>query len=363
MFVEGIEMTKGLYLYRRTNGFYYIGQRLPDGKVKWTTTKCKDKPSALQYLRSFQPSSNRDRKDYKLSQFTTLVKDRLKGAVRDSTLTQYVYALTCLKDVVGDKYISSLTVGDMEEFKSVRVANTKPNSVNILLRGIKTTLNRAIEWELIDANPMMKVKLYKIPKLSPKFFTKEEFAHLLATVRGHASRKVDKEQLIDLFTFAVNTGLRLSEITHLRWFGVDFPARQFTIANTWNFETKSGKQRTLPMTETVYQILQRQLARRYKDTTYVFQKPGGYPYTKDYLTHKFTEFRKDAKLPRVFTFHSMRHTFISWSLMSGIDIFTVKEFAGHSDTHLIDLVYGHLTDRHKVAEINKLELYQKDQKG
>ena len=115
------------------------------------------------------------------------------------------------------------------------------------------------------------------------------------------------------------------------------------------------------MSDTVYNILQRQLQRRYKETTYVFQK-NNFHFSTDYLTHKFAEYRKDAKLADVYSFHSLRHTFISWALMSGIDIFTVKEFAGHSDTSLIDAVYGHLTDRHKTDEMRKLENYQNGQK-
>ena len=343
-------MTKGLYLYKRPNGYYYVGQRLPDNRVKWTTTKCKDRPNALLFFRKYQPVSEHERIEYLLSDFINLLKERVGGEIRESTLWQYTYALTCFKDFIGDKYISRITVGDCEQFKTERMRVTQANSVNIILRSLKACLGRAVKWELMDSNPMLKVSLNRIPKLPPRFLTKEMFDQLCAVV--------DDEQMVDLFKFAANTGLRLSEITHLRWHFCDTNAKQFTVANTWNWQTKSGKSRTLPISGIVEEIFQRQLVRRYKNTTYVFQKPQGFPLSKDYITHKFAEYRDKAKLPKYLHFHSLRHTFISWSLMAGIDIFTVKEFSGHSDTKLIDDVYGHLTDHHKQDEIRKLDDYQ-----
>jgi integrase len=196
----------------------------------------------------------------------------------------------------------------------------------------------------------MKVEMNKIIKQPPRWLSKKE----LDVLCKHTKDPV----LSDLFRFAVHSGCRLSECVNVRWHFVDFNNRCFTIAPQYNFATKNGKSRTIPMDNVVFEILNNQLKNRYKNTTYVFQK-GGFPLKKSYVTHKFREFCDDAKLPKQYHFHTLRHTAISWWLMSGISAFTVKEYAGHSDTSLIDNIYGHLSADHKQDEMEKLNAWMK----
>ena len=56
--------------------------------------------------------------------------------------------------------------------------------------------------------------------------------------------------------------------------------------------------------------------------------------------------RTRAKLPRI-AFHDLRHYFISYAVMSGIDYMTIAKWVGHRDGGiLIGKVYGHLADDH-----------------
>ena len=54
-------------------------------------------------------------------------------------------------------------------------------------------------------------------------------------------------------------------------------------------------------------------------------------------------------------FHDLRHHFISYCVMSGIDYMTIASWVGHRDGGvLIGKVYGHLADSHKKAQADKL---------
>jgi integrase len=54
-------------------------------------------------------------------------------------------------------------------------------------------------------------------------------------------------------------------------------------------------------------------------------------------------------------FHDMRHHFISYCVMSGIDFMTIAEWVGHRDGGiLIGKVYGHLADTHKKEQAQRL---------
>jgi hypothetical protein len=50
---SAMEETK-LDLAKRSNGIYYLGERLSPAQVRWQTTKCIRKSGAAEYLKSFR---------------------------------------------------------------------------------------------------------------------------------------------------------------------------------------------------------------------------------------------------------------------------------------------------------------------
>jgi integrase len=60
--------------------------------------------------------------------------------------------------------------------------------------------------------------------------------------------------------------------------------------------------------------------------------------------------RAHAKMPKI-AFHDMRHFFISYAVMSGVDFMTIASWVGHRDGGvLIGKVYGHLAETHRMAQ-------------
>lgn len=58
---------------------------------------------------------------------------------------------------------------------------------------------------------------------------------------------------------------------------------------------------------------------------------------------------------RKFAFHDLRHFFISFAVMSGIDFMTIAGWVGHKDGGiLIGKVYGHLADEHRKQQAARL---------
>ena len=51
--------------------------------------------------------------------------------------------------------------------------------------------------------------------------------------------------------------------------------------------------------------------------------------------------------PNKVIFHTLRHTFASWLVMRGVDLFTVAKLVGHSSIDMVVRVYGHLSPDHK----------------
>lgn len=54
------------------------------------------------------------------------------------------------------------------------------------------------------------------------------------------------------------------------------------------------------------------------------------------------------------SFHSLRHTFATRCLESGIDIITVSKILGHADSRIIANTYSHLLPEYQKNEIKKI---------
>jgi integrase len=248
--------------------------------------------------------------------------------------------------IVGDKPLSDITLDDIEGYKGRLAAKAvRPVSINVYLRSLKAVTQRAVKWGYVRNNIWKGVELLRVPRMEVPYLQKEELTRLLAAT--------ENEQLKDVFTVACYTGCRLSELINIRFRYVDFESNTFRIANTGDFETKSGKERVIPMVSKVRDIFKKRLQVK-GDTDFVFQVANR-PLTKDMLSRQFKRAVRKAGLNEGLHFHSARHTAASWMLMAGIGVHTVKDILGHSSTDLIDKVYGHLSDKFKQTEMEKLE--------
>ena len=84
---------------------------------------------------------------------------------------------------------------------------------------------------------------------------------------------------------------------------------------------------------------------------YVFCHENGKPYTNVRKSF-FTAIKKIGRIG--FVFHSLRHTFASQLVMSGISLQTVMELLGHSDLRMT-LRYSHLSPGRKIRDNGRFQ--------
>lgn len=162
------------------------------------------------------------------------------------------------------------------------------------------------------------------------------------------------ELFCDYVLLMACSGARRNEALALRWADVDFDREQLTIGS--DGDTKNSTARVVDFNPKLRALLLDMKKRHKGVSQWLFPSPQRGD--KDIHAMSFRESlelaRTHAKLPAI-AFHDLRHHFISYAVMSGIDFMTIAKWAGHRDGGiLIGKVYGHLADDHAKAQAQRM---------
>lgn len=296
-------------LVKRNNGFYYLvyfdEDNLTERKI---STKSQNKKDALLFLNNFK-NELLNRKVVKYGKLISQYEEEYLLYVADLRSEKYV---SCIKlsfrmlkrFLEQDIRLREVTTRMLQNFIN-ETAKRSVHSARMYSRTLNAAFNRAVDWEYLETNPFDKTSLPNIKIVFPVFIKEEEFQKILVTT----SIPVLREIFIDAFY----TGMRLNEITHLKWSSVDLGLNQIVVKNDEEFSTKNKKDRIIPMNLTLQELFVR---KRNKDSRrikyrYVFQKKLGVKYLGDYISKKFKKAVRDAKLNPKIHFHTLRHSFAS----------------------------------------------------
>ena len=150
-----------------------------------------------------------------------------------------------------------------------------------------------------------------------------------------------QEQLIiDLFTTAFYTGMRLGELVNMQWDWIDPTFSTITTLISNNYNTKSKKERVIPINSTLKIILSLRCSNSISHN-YVFTKTKNIKLNEDYVSKKFKKAVRSAGLNDEIHFHTLRHSFASLLVQKGVSLYVVKELLGHEDLATTQ-IYSHL---------------------
>lgn len=299
-----------------------------------------------------QALRHRTASDITISELLSKWLDRKYRECEASTFRDYRSAIkTHLDPSFGSLSLSELTTIDVREWiQDQYISNKRINNVLIPLRAI---FSEAYQDELIDQNPLDRIK--HLPRTSPEVtpFTKEEMIQILSECEG---------QIRNIFQFAFWSGVRTSELVALRWSDVDFDKGTAFIRNV---RTRAGEKdrpktnsgiRKLELLKPALDALIDQ--QNYtNDSDHVFHNPR----TDEPWTHD-GPLRKTAWKPALaragVTYrkaYCTRHTFASLVLSAGADPMWVAYQMGHKDWGMIRKVYGRWLPDVNSANQNKIE--------
>ena len=325
-----------MYLFKR-NGYYHLAYfNEAENRLKRVSTKTRIRSEALSFLSDFKRKLKEKPKIefIILSKFRDEYMQHLTQTHSGKYLISVKLSFKMLIEFLGDVPLASLDNRVLEKFITMTYARTKAGA-GLYYRTLKASFSKAVDWKYLNQNPLKKVKMPKLPKAIPLFLTLSDFTVIQS--------KTEREDLKDLFFFAFQTGMRLGEILNLRWNCIDFKERLITVANTETFTTKNKKERIIPMNDSLVEMLSRRKPKVISigKSDYVFQETFGNKYDEGYVSKKFKEAVREAKLNDMIHFHTLRHSFASNLVQRGVSLYVVKELLGHESIQTTQ-IYSHL---------------------
>ena len=214
---------------------------------------------------------------------------------------------------------------DIEDMIAARLKEVGRTTINRNRACLSKMMTSAIQWGyLAGPNPCVMVKKFKESPGRLRWLTRDEFDRLHNAASDH---------LKPILVMAVMTGGRLSEILLLRWLDIDLDAG---VVHFRKENTKSQKERQVPLSDDVRRILE------------TIRRPD-YNHARVFLYNNrsitcvktaFNRARRNAGLEDI-CFHTLRHTFASWYMQNGGDLYRLRNLMGHSTIALTER-YSHL---------------------
>jgi len=223
----------------------------------------------------------------------------------------------------------------------------RAHTINFEVATLKTIFNLAIKWGYLRENPSKSVKKLKVDDAKQvRFLSQDECKRLLDACSA---------DLYPIYFTFLNTGMRKAELENLVWDDIDFERRKIKIRRKDFWQPKTGE-REIPMSEQVYQLLQRLYGETPKNRRdgFVFCEENGNQ-LKTKLRERLIRIAKQAGIEDLTKLHTLRHTFASHPVMKGVDLPTVQKLMGHSDIQTT-MIYAHLAPDHLADAVNKLDL-------
>ncbi len=354
----------------------------------------KEKEVMLDDSRGVKP----DARTAKLNERYEVWRD-LKRGLKDNTFQNYIYMYEMfVKPDLGQMRISQIRHSDVKRFYNTlyEERGLKVSTIDNIHTVLHQVFELAVQDNYIPSNP------------SDKALKELKLIHNTDSQKRRALTKAEQELFLDylsrtrvyqhwypIFYTMLNTGMRVGEITGLRWCDVDFENGLIDVNHTlvyynhrkngcyYNIHTTKTRAgcRTIPITEGVrraleqeryYQTMLDQKCEAVIDnyTDFIFVNRYGSVHNQGSLNKALRRIIRDCNdeilshsngksallLPR-FSCHSLRHTFATRLCEAGVNVKVIQDVLGHADFQTTMNIYTDATNDLKQQEFRSLDNY------
>ncbi|MDY4224215.1 MAG: tyrosine-type recombinase/integrase [Candidatus Limivicinus sp.] len=330
----------------------------------------------------------------------------LKRGLKNNTFENYKYMYeTFVRHQIGSKTVSSLRKTDIKRFYNYLAdeRHLKPATIDNVHTVLHQILDMAVDDDYIRNNP------------SNNVLKELKQSHCFQTEKRRALTKPEQELFLDylknsptskywypVFAVMIGTGLRVGEVTGLRWCDIDFEEGIIDVNHTlvyYDHRTEGSKRgcyfnvnttktpagrRKVPMLGFVKEAFLMEKERQelldlhceatvdgYTD--FIFINRFGQPQHQATLNKAIRRIIRDCNdeqllkdenaevlLPH-FSCHSLRHTFTTRMCEAGVNVKVIQDTLGHKDISTTLNIYTDVTKELRKSEFEGLDSYFKNE--
>lgn len=196
---------------------------------------------------------------------------------------------------------------------------------NAIISGLKLYF-RKFSHNLIDMSVIERP--YKSRKL-PVVLAKEEVKAMIESTSNLKHRVI--------LSLIYSAGLRMSEVLGLKIGHIDSSRMALVIE-----QAKGFKDRTVPLSPKILELL-RDYYKAYHPKEYLFEGQKGGPYSSESVGRIVKVAAKKAGVKKRVTAHTLRHSYATHLLESGVDLRYIQVLLGHNSSRTTE-IYTHVSN-------------------
>lgn len=210
-----------------------------------------------------------------------------------------------------------------------RDRNWKPRTFRTYYMSLLVFFRWCVKEGYLEENPIEGMELPQIERSLPKGLNQQKAMQLLEVVYNMPYEKIfQKYRNHAIFSMFLFAGLRKSELLNLNYGDVDIQHLTIFIRRG-----KGAKDRIVPMSQTLADILKAYVKQRKEEKTlclkFFVSSKHNTAFTVHGLKHLTLKIKKVSGIK--FTIHQLRHTFATFMIEGGCDIYSLSKMLGHSD--------------------------------
>ena len=325
--------------------------------------------------------------------------NQLKRGIKDSTRSNYLYMYEMfVKPTFGKQKVVRVRKSDVRRFYN-QLLDEKGLKISTI-DGIHNVLHQifqvAVDDEIIRGNPTD--NMLRELKLAHGSDTDRRTALTVEQERiffDYLLKTPQYRHWYPVFYIMANTGMRVGEITGLRWCDIDLDEGIVHVGHTlvyYNHRDEKGcyfsintpktkaSERDIPMTEGVRKAFR--MEKEYQEAAGIRNKSHIDGYSDFIFVNRYGDVQHQGTLNRAlqrvmrdcngqilesctanqnpvllprFSCHILRHTFTTRCLEKGLNIKVVQSCLGHADVKTTLDIYAHVTREYKKREFAALE--------
>ncbi|WP_321387512.1 site-specific integrase [uncultured Enterococcus sp.] len=346
---------RGENIYKRKDGRWegrYIKARDEQGKIvygyvygrKYTAVKQRLAELKVQYIASYGSL-----KIYEgtLEQWLWFwLNGPMRSRIKVSTYSSYQLRIRkYILPFLGQTKLIDLKPNQIQAFVThLGDQQISGSSIRSIITVLKSALNQAVVDNHLLKNPCQNIAIKKSDVDDIRALTKEE--------QKRIEQAALQEPICSPIIVALYTGMRIGEISGLKWSDIDFKNGRIAVNRTLyrtTLDDKRGKtqividvpktkssKRMIPIAGNLKEYLLSKKTAATSDYVISCRKHFAEPRL---INYRFKKTLKNTGLDHIH-FHMLRHTFATRCIEQGIDIVTISKLLGHSSTKMTLDVYA-----------------------